>query len=138
MTPVTCRVSHKPPEQYGDCLRACIASIMDRDAETVPNFADGGVDAITAWQLVRSWLAPQGLSVFITNYPPEPLDDLLAMMQESNPDCHYILFGNTAEGMAHCVVGKGGKIVHNPAWVGCSIVGPLSEGAWSVWVIARV
>ena len=45
MTPTHCITKHNPPHSYGDCLRACVATILDFDALDVPNFADAGVDA---------------------------------------------------------------------------------------------
>ncbi len=35
------RVPHNPPHSYGDCFRACIASILEMD---VPHFLDGNED----------------------------------------------------------------------------------------------
>ncbi len=40
MTPLTQRYLHNPPETYGDCYRACIASLLDLGLDDVPHFYD--------------------------------------------------------------------------------------------------
>jgi hypothetical protein len=84
-------------------------------------------------------LANRGFALFTVAYPPNPLDDLLDHIEIMSPGCHYLLIGSTGEG-SHVVVGRGGKIVHNPAWIGTSLKEPLQIGdqsGWLVWVIAR-
>lgn len=137
MTPAVSRIKHDPPHSYGDCLRACIATVMDVQIETVPHFAADGVDGDVAMARVREYLSP--MAPFIVAWPGDiALADLLDMMKLLNPQSTYILFGGTNDGGDHCVVCQGGKIVHNPAWYGCSIVGPLSNGTWQVLVVGRV
>jgi hypothetical protein len=42
MMPVEMIVDHCPEEgRYGDCFRACVASLMELPAEAVPHFCDG-------------------------------------------------------------------------------------------------
>lgn len=143
MTPAMCRVKHDPENnQYGDCVRACVASIMDMDAEAVPHFFDN-IDSsdeagrIRANNHMREWLAGHGHALFQAHYPGSVArDELFAMMEVVNPGVHYILCGSVGLG-DHCVVCRGGKIVHNPAWLAMDIIGPCSYGAWSVMVIAR-
>lgn len=87
-------------------------------------------------QRVREFLNPSH-TAFVTNLPPEPLDVILTFMGELNPDSVYLLFGSTDSGGDHVVVCEGGRVLHNPAWYGCSLVGPSSHGYWQVLVIAR-
>ncbi len=140
MTPTHCRVRHDPANNsYGDCLRACVATILDMMPELIPHFAADGVTGDEAMQIMRYWMKPKGLAPFIIGYPGEiERADLLEMMRTVNPASSYILFGGTAGGGDHCVVCQGGEIVHNPAWYGGEIVGPLSTGDWQVLVIGRV
>lgn len=139
MTPDYCTVQHDPERgQYGDCLRACIASIMDLDTADVPHFADGGVDGDKAMARLRLWLNKHGFAPFIAAWPGEiTLSDLLQMHQTLNPDSVYVLFGGTGSG-DHCVVCRGGEIVHNPSWGGSHVIGPLSNGTWQALVVGRV
>lgn len=133
---VQCRVPHRPEEnKYGDCVRACVASILELDAEHVPHFYHDNPTPEVGMQRIRDYLRPSH-TAFVTNYPPEPLNDLLLIMGEANPDTVYMLFGSVGEG-DHVVICEGGKIIHNPAWIGCSLVGPGSHGFWQVMVIAR-
>ena len=135
MTPVQCRVSHDPSrDQYGDCLRACIATVLDLDADEVPHFADMGRSSDAAFKLMRSWAWQQGLAPFLVAYGDDPRE----VFTDLNPDSVYVLFGGTSDGTDHCVVCRGGKVVHNPAWYGSSLVGPTSQGYWQVLVMGRV
>lgn len=136
-----CITKHNPPETYGDCLRACIASMLDMECVDVPNFVDGGVDAGTAFHNLREWLVPLRLTPFIVAFAGEiATDDLLNMMGILNPTSTYILFGSTRrEGEGdHCVVCVGGEIVHNPAWHQNNIIGPLSNGTWQTLVLGQI
>ena len=138
MIPVHCRVKHAPDEgTYGDCLRACVASIMEVDAEAVPHFFHDDCDGQTGIDRMRVWLDDQGLSPFFTSFDGgHPLDDVLAIQAAQNPGVHYLLFGRT-EGGDHVVVCKGDKVAHNPAWYPTPIVAAGTHGFWTIMVIAR-
>lgn len=132
MTPTPCLVKHDPANgKYGDCLRACIATILDLESETIPNFAEQPHD--TWLSRLRTWLETQGLApiMFVTDNDPR------STMQEMNPTAPYILFAGTAEG-DHCVVCIGDKVEWNPSWYPTPIIGPLSNGLWQILVLGRV
>lgn len=137
MTPRWCTIAHKPPHSHGDCVRACIATVLDVQTEAVPHFAHDGADPYTVLARARDWLAKGGETVWVTMYPPVERAELLEMLGEHNPDSTYMLFGMTDSGTGHVVVCQGGRIVHNPAWHGGSLVrsGP---GGWVVWIVGRV
>ena len=41
MKPIPQTILHDPADgRFGDCLRACIASILEMDSESIPNFAE--------------------------------------------------------------------------------------------------
>lgn len=139
MIPAHCRVKHDPDAgTYGDCVRACVASLLEYDTEAVPHFCHDNPDGTVAFDRLREWLKPHGLAPFVMRLPPDPLADVLAFLGEDHPEVHYMLFGVTVEGGDHVVIAKGGKIVHNPAWFGCSIVAPASIGFWQVVVLVRL
>lgn len=145
MTPVMCRVKHDPPRSYGDCLRACIATVLDLDAEQVPHFADMGATGVEAVASARRWLADRGLTIAAFAFPgSETLSDVLEYMGEMNPGVTWLLFGSTARpgepctGGDHVNVCQGGAVVHDPAWVPSSIKSPTSEGVWQIWVVSRL
>lgn len=139
MTPVTCRVKHDPENgTYGDCMRACIATLLDLDAEAVPHFFHDGKDEEGGKRLTE-WLAGQGYYPFRELGPRDmTLEDVLHYQSAVNPHAHYILYGSTGSGGTHVVVCKGGAVVHNPAWYGSHIVGPPVGLDWQIMVLARL
>lgn len=138
MIPVHCRVRHDPDAgTYGDCVRACVASILELDAEKVPHFYHDNCDTEIARRRIDEFLDGRGLCSFITGYDDVGgLGHVLQHMEIMNPDCYYMLFGQTAE-TGHVVVCKGGKVVHNPAWFPAPLVKPTESGYWVVMVLAR-
>jgi hypothetical protein len=129
--PVCCQVVHNPPHSYGDCLRACIASIMDQD---VPHFLSDGCDGATAHARIQQWLGTQNLTWLSFSYDDDwTLDELMDHMGLVNPFTHYILLGTTETGGSHAVVCRGDRIVHNPAF-GENIVGPI-DNFWPIYAI---
>lgn len=139
MTPVMCRVKHNPPASYGDCLRACIASIMDLDAEHVPHFADLGARGDEARASARRWLGLRGFTITAFALDgSEPVQGVLQWMADNNPDTTWLLFGSTGPvGGDHVVVCQGGSVVHDPAWVPSSIKQVGACGYWEIWVVSK-
>jgi len=139
MTPEICTVKHDPPNgSYGDCVRACVASILDLDSDIVPHFFHDNAPNPIPQERMSKFLAPLGLATFVAHYPASLMrDDLLTMMGQLNPDVHYMLFGRLANGGDHVVVCKGDQIVHDPAWFAIPIVEAGNNGYWSIMVIAR-
>jgi hypothetical protein len=139
MQPVICRVKHDPPHSYGDCIRACVASILELDAEDVPHFAHDNPDGTVAFVRLRDWLKTVGYAPFVVGFPGAvPMDQLLSDMQDHQPDIVYMLFGGVHGGGDHVVVCRGGEVIHNPAWIGCSIVGPTSQDQWQIVVLVKL
>jgi hypothetical protein len=139
MTPALCRVKHDPDAgTYGDCVRACVATILDLDTDAVPHFYHDNPTGEVGMQRMRDWLAGRGLAPYVSALPPDPLADILDHMGQYNPTVPYMLYGSTSDGGDHVVVCRGGEIVHNPAWYGCRIVGPASVGHWQIVVLVRL
>lgn len=140
MIPVVCRVKHDADVgTYGDCVRACVASIMELDAEAVPHFYHDNCDGGTGFDRINAFVGQHGLATFTTAYSgDDTLAELLATMGEQNPTAVYMLFGRTASGGSHVVVCRGGQIVHDPAWSRSPLIAPTSAGCWIVMVLARV
>lgn len=139
MTPVHCRVSHDPErDKYGDCLRACIASLLDLEdkPESVPHFAHDNAHPEIVRQRMDEYLSTYDLCSWWTSYPPDvPREELLSALGNG---VHYMLFGETASGGDHVVICKDGAVVHDPAWYPTSLVRGGKHGCWSVVVLARV
>lgn len=140
MTPVVCQVKHDPENgSYGDCLRACIASMLDLKAEDVPHFMRDNPPDETLTKRVREFLAPMGLGLFLTAYDSSyDLQDVLRVMQNNNPGIHYFLIHDNGQG-DHMVVCKDDKVVHNPAWCATGIYKPSSaQGVWITGALVRL
>lgn len=138
MTPVMCMVRHNPPHSYGDCVRACIASLLSMPAEHVPHFYHDDCDGLEGVRRIREFLKSIGYGVFTVQYSGEaPLSDVLAVMNDNCPAAYYMLFGSNSGGN-HVVICQNDQIVHDPNWYKMPIIGPLSTGAWAVMVLVKL
>ena len=105
--------------EWGDCYRACVASLLDLPLEEVPPFyRDAGGDAgVTrmpgVYGAIRAWARKRGLTpLFLTS--TFALPDLLAQIEELNPGVPYILGGTSRFGTGHAVIVQHGRIIHEP------------------------
>ena len=139
MTPVICQVKHDPAAgTYGDCVRACVASLMDMNPPDVPHFYHDNCDGATGLQRIKDWLKPHGYNMMVIGVSGSlTLEAILLDFALANPDVHYILQGRTSEA-DHVVVCKGGKVVHNPMWYKKPLIGPDSSGNWVIMAIVRL
>lgn len=126
MRPRFCEVPHNPPFSYGDCIRACIATMIDRD--DVPHVFDDG-NARAAWGCMRSYLALHGkfIALFAIDHSHAEL------MSGENNGVPYLLLGGTETG-DHAVVCLNGEVIHNPD-VNSVITKPHSQGFYVVGII---
>ncbi|OPY16252.1 MAG: hypothetical protein A4E69_00272 [Syntrophus sp. PtaB.Bin138] len=99
----------------GDCFRACLASIFDRDIETVPHFCRKGNEP---WSTdTQAWLAHEYGLGLLSTMPIEaieglPKDSFIATL--FTLPCHHLIIGRSPRGISHSVVGLSGKIIHDP------------------------
>lgn len=135
MIPHKSRTRHNPPDTYGDCLRACVASVLDIEPPTlVPHFFVDGCDADTAMERLNFFLKEHNCRTFFVYFNGEtPLDDVLHTMGVSNPGVYYLLFGRSSHA-DHVVIGLDNQIVHDSAWITADMAGPGSNGHWTVVV----
>lgn len=100
----------KPQKQLiraanGDCLRACIASILEININRVPNFVEAPPVpeecGFPAWWLaLQSWLAEKGFFFLEMQLPPG-----MPFMSLPLPAL-CIFFGETTTGIKHAIVGR--------------------------------
>jgi hypothetical protein len=84
----------------GNCLSACVASLLHLPIEEVPHF---GADDLW-FQRLCDWLAPRGFYAMCIHYDPDHV-----------PSGFYILGGKSPRGeFLHAVVANGRTIVHDP------------------------
>lgn len=132
MTPTKQRNLHRPKEGiWGDCHRACLASLLDLPYDSVPHFGDGGPDGGEFNRRVTEWLAKQKLGQGSAAFEGE-LDAVLRMMKLVNPGVYYILGGRSRTGVNHSVIALEDEIVHDPSINGSGIVEPCDDGFY--WV----
>jgi len=102
--------------RYGDagnCLTACIASLLELPIEAVPDFIEhdaGHGEYLEVFNGFLSQFGLQALTLFL-----EHLD------VQWKPSGYHLIYGYTAEGTKHAVVGFQGTVVHNPSLAGASL-----------------
>ncbi|HQS18813.1 phosphoadenosine phosphosulfate reductase family protein [Reyranella sp.] len=126
--------------EFGDCLRACIASVLELPLDDVPHFTWGAMaerhaTVREAWGSLRMWLRARNIGLLTYDIPCSTLPEALAWCHLRNPDAHLILGGMGRGGQGHvCVIHKG-AIVHEPTPRGDddgpSLVGPAPDGDWA-------
>lgn len=143
MTPVFCGVSHDPNNgSDGDCLRACIATVLNLPAEAVPHVMRSSGNVAEMWQELRDHLKLSGLAPVVMNFAGQiPLNELLTVFEAQNPGAVVIVIGTGHYGSTHAVVAQGGEIVHDPSLSSEGLVSPVetADGLfWQMVVIARL
>ena len=124
-------VKHNPPATYGDCYRACIASIIEVSTTDIPH---PGINGEGEWfsqiKVMDRWLAERGLWTFGLKIFSKDL----AMYQEHAVG-YYILGGQSPRGCGHFVVARSDKIVHDPHPEGGGLVADPDD-TWNMqWVL---
>lgn len=134
MIPHFCRVKHDPPHTFGDCLRACVASIFDvEDPETVPHFYHDDPPVEVANKRLDDWCAERGFFPFIVGYDGVNLSfqGLRSIVGIQSPDLHYLVLGSN-----HIVVCQGDKMVHDPAWIPVRM--EPNDGIWQIMLFVKI
>jgi hypothetical protein len=95
----------------GNCFAACVASILELNLDSVPNFCADNADTEWYMQFIK-WLAPRGLAPLTQQFPGDP-DNFMAWVRKCAPRIPWIAGGPTERGM-HCCVYVGDQLVHDP------------------------
>lgn len=91
----------------GDCLRACIASILELDDKKIMNFGQYN-DSRLFWFKVNSWTRENLDYLFLPIILSTPHSRLIENL-------YYISVGETSRGTQnHAVVAINGKTIHDP------------------------
>ena len=142
MIPVPMRVKHNPPDSWGDCFRACIASVLNLGSRDVPHFMDGDPPEDQWQKVVERWMNAHGYTYIevpfmstdgVSFSEDKGLHAVLKTIAVNNPNVYYMLAGNSPAG-SHSVVCFNDEIVHDPAGrePGDQIVGPNEDGIY--WI----
>jgi hypothetical protein len=111
--------------EEGNCMAACVASILELSLDQVPNFAAGNNSSGAWFPKMWDFLYPRGFEIVPyylsgrvnpddTPLPDEVLNflDLPEHLLKVHP--YYLQCGPAARGFSHATVGRGGLIVHDP------------------------
>lgn len=129
---------------FGDCLRACVASLTELPLDETPHFRWGIYEdegqSGSMWFHLRLWLRARNIGLIVTKVSCKAVDEALQWCMTHNPESYLMLGGKGVGGQDHvCIVHKG-KIVHEPGRPNSgkgkpSLVGPLSDGAFIVMAL---
>ncbi|AXH59532.1 hypothetical protein [Pseudomonas amygdali] len=93
--------------QRGNCLAACLASILELGLDQVPEFEELPPGE---WKVeLPKWAASIGVAI------------TRRQAGEFNPGEHYVAVGHSPRGNLHATVALGGEVVHCPAPTKCGI-----------------
>lgn len=143
MTPVDAQFKHHDPDAgvHGDCLRACIASLLDLRVEAVPHFFHADRTNEAGYELLNRWLGIRGLWEVNIPFldPGQPVNWIVGNLGSRFGDRHWMFTGNSRRGYAHVVVCRGPEVVHDPTYgFPHGIVGPDSDGHYWTSFLAKV
>lgn len=97
-----------PP--FGDCFRACLASILERPLAFVPNFHHDDNDVWSEVGWYNEWLEPANLELFAIRCEPDSVERLargFSILTCTPP-------ADSLNGWNHCVVMHDSKPIFNP------------------------
>lgn len=130
MTPVDQEFLHKPEEgQHGDCMRACLASVLDLPIIAVPNFAQ--LDAEGAgnfWIMLADFCRAQGHAFVLME----------GKFVWSHDALFHVISGPSPriKGGHHAVVGQNGQVFFDPHPSRAGLAGDPSE--WQFGLLVRI
>lgn len=105
MIPVDKLVEHDPENgKYGDCMRACIASLLEMETEDVPHFYETGKFEDYDFKLTE-FLKSKNIKIVYTSHEG---------CNFGNKTIYHLIFGTNHCGILHACVAKNGVLVHDP------------------------
>ena len=109
----------------GNCLAACIASLLELPITEVPNVETlYGIDDNYYWEVLWRWLGHLGYELstderfkcFHQNFEDKNfggIDHSQALIDELK-DKYYLVYGKSPRGIQHVCIYQNGKLVHDP------------------------
>lgn len=109
---------HDPDNgRQGDCFRACLATLLQRDPTTVPHFVQIDKDSIGErnwYKEVNLWLKEHyGLCMIIVN-GDKSFTDAYYLERSVGIPLYHMVCGATKRGTLHAVIGQNGRVVFDP------------------------
>ena len=96
--------------ETGNCFETCIASLLNLEIEQVPDLL--AYEHGPWMEKINEWLASKYKLAYIILYLPKIERDCFF----SDKDFYHVMIGNTnrSSDIKHAVVGRRGKMVHDP------------------------
>lgn len=133
MKPQMMSVPHLPPEQFGDCYRACIASILEVSIDTVPHCgARGEAHWHEEHAKLDAWLADRDMFIVFHKFDAKHTAENIELWKGVG----YHLIGGRSPRGPHFTVGLAGVVIHDPSPLGGGLV-PDEDGTWSFGYLVR-
>lgn len=133
---------HRPASgQYGDCHRACYATILGVDLWEIPHFYDEGRDHADALPIFHELWKRFGIREITNVYDGSAdLSILLRTSEHFNPGIPFILGGMSRNLTNHSVVAWKGEIWHDPSLDQSGIIGPMKPDGhwWSTYILREL
>lgn len=122
---------------FGDCHRAALASVLELPLSEVPHFNEDGPPPSLFQHRVETWLEKRNLTCVMVPFRGE-LQHVVDALSTASPAAFWFLGGLTRSGVPHCVVGRRGRIVHDPGFEQGGIFKPFEDGSyWVTFLAAR-
>lgn len=142
MRPVFQLVTGLDPENniWGDCLRACIASLFEMEPEEVPHFADETLHPEGFYRKAQEWLRERDMTMIAYKIPADALAPMGVSMREHGVDAFHLLSGKSGTAQ-HVLVARYCEPVHDPfpktdsPWYGQLV--PDDEGNYELMFIVK-
>lgn len=96
----------------GNCLAACVASLLDLPITEVFDIPAGGKDP-DYWSIVDGWLKERGLGLAYVDIRKHDSDELAASVRIPWGS-HYMAWGPSPRGLEHSVIHCKGQLAHDP------------------------
>lgn len=112
-------ILHDPDNgQYGDCTRACIASVLELDIEEVPHFTDKNRTYNLAMDKIQEFLMQYGLILYWSWHETKYLSGVISRVKwglNSNPlPIPLLIQGKSKRGFSHTIVATSDGKFHDP------------------------
>ena len=101
-------------DKKGNCFAACVASLLGRSLDEVPNFCTK-YPAVEWWDKFRDWLHEQGYEAIFLEFKENNWDGAWKMMFTEADGLMWIASGKSPRGdFLHSTVYKGAKLFFDP------------------------
>lgn len=100
----------------GNCLAACLASLLEMPISEVPNIETlYGIDNNYYWEVLWRWLGHIGYEISTDErFRCFHGDESKSEFKEQLKDKYYLVSGKSQRGFQHICIYKNGELVHDP------------------------